>query len=173
MYGYNGFGKEIQDKSTRWMFAAIKKKQIPEYPASCECCGQTRGKIGYHAESYAVPFGPHIVAFDVCHLCHVFIHADPQKFGNRRHEYAQKLSEGLQFRNFATFNWAGAKAKYLKAASMPLPIDPEIAQYGDNHDPLLMRRLMDGDFNPQNGFDPFFAPDAKKVLFNTQEALAL
>jgi len=177
MRSYNGFMADVQDKSTRWMFAAIKKKTIPEYPDSCECCGQTEGKIGYHAESYAVPFGPHIVAFDVCHLCHVMIHADPVKYRQRRHEYSVWLSKGHRFRNFATFNWAGAKSKYLNSTALPQPIDPKLYGCADTderlHDTTLMPRIMLGHFDPRQGADPFFAPDAKKVLFNTQEQLAI
>jgi len=177
MRSYNGFTAAVQDKSTRWMFAAIKKKQIPEYPAACDCCGQTEGKIGYHAESYAVPFGPHIVAFDVCHLCHVFIHADRSKYYARIGEYVSQLMQGHRFRNFATFNWAGAKAKYLNAPKLPKPIDPKLYGHLDDrnrlHDIYLMHRIMKGEYNPEFGANPFFAPDTKKVLFHTQEALAL
>ena len=166
-YGYNGFGKAIQDSSTRFMFAAIKKGIIAEYPESCDCCGQTEGKIGYHAESYAVPFGPHIVAFDVCHLCHVMIHADRSEHGRRLREYVASLKLGHRFRNFKSFNWKGAKAKYLNSATLPAPIDPEL--YGENtsHDRDLLDDILREKYNPlQHSELSLYAPPHKVAMFD-------
>lgn len=167
-YGYNGFGKAVQDASTRWMFAQIKKKIIPEYPARCDCCGQTEGKIGYHAESYARPFGPHIVAFDVCHLCHVIIHADRGKYGTRLKEYVAAIENGYRFRNFNSFNWAGAKSKYLNVAELPLPVDPKLYPSTTlQHDAELLHRILSGQYKPTAGtVGEFYAPDHKKALFD-------
>lgn len=166
MYGYNGFGKAVQDASTKWMFAQIKAGILPEYPKKCECCGQTEGKIGYHAESYAVPFGPHIVAFDVCHLCHVMIHADRHKthIRSRVVEYGRALQAGRRFENFRTFDWRGAKAKYLASERLPPPTQ-ESKHAEATHNTDLFHQLIVGAYNPEFDGQQYWAPPHKIELF--------
>jgi hypothetical protein len=92
---YNGFSPRDRDDSFKWQTAQIASGAVP--PATkCDACGETEGLIGYHAEDYSRPFGPHLQAHQLCFRCHMALH--------RRHSsparwqrYIEQLDAGAVF----------------------------------------------------------------------------
>lgn len=115
MKSYNGFTPEQRWKALAWYKAEMKAGRIPA-PSECCACGQKRGRIDYHAEDYSEPFGPHVVRFQLCFLCHMMVHC---RFGNDVAflSYVQAVKAGGQFppeNDFKVF-----ASKYLNGKTLP------------------------------------------------------
>ena len=92
MNSYNGFGSQIRNKSFAWLKAEIAAGRVAP-PSRCQACGETRGHLDYHSESYARPFGPHIYAYQLCFRCHMALHGR-FRFPARWLRYIEQLEAG-------------------------------------------------------------------------------
>lgn len=84
---------------------------IPDRPERCECCGETRGSVGYHAEDYTFPFGPWIYEYALCFRCHMTLHTRRRNPDGWR-RYLDHLSAGVVFKPLPDGAWAAIWAYY-------------------------------------------------------------
>ena len=70
---YNGFSGDQRNRAQRWLNEGFAAGLFPR-PTICRACGQTQGIIDSHAEDYSEPFGPHLLEYPLCVVCHMMLH---------------------------------------------------------------------------------------------------
>jgi hypothetical protein len=70
---YNGFTPAQRNRAQAWLRHQWADGSLPR-PTVCCACGQPEGIIDAHAESYAEPFGPHLMQYPLCFRCHMHLH---------------------------------------------------------------------------------------------------
>lgn len=130
MSPYNGFLPAQRNRADLWLKSQIAQCTL-QPPSKCDACGQTRGRIDYHAEDYSEPFGPHLHQYQLCFACHLLWH------GKRRRPagwqaYLNNLRQGAIFAPHFDRS-LGALSRYDCAESMK----PYITGYGSPRNPLF------------------------------------
>jgi hypothetical protein len=92
---YNGFSPKLREASYEWLKAEIASGRVRS-PQRCQVCGEHRGWIDWHCESYAHPFGTHIYAYELCFRCHMMVHTR-FRFPDRWQRYIAQLEAGVAY----------------------------------------------------------------------------
>lgn len=66
---YNGYSGEVRVQADRKIKVAIELGLIPP-SRQCSVCGETKGRIDYHAENYGRP----LLVAAICQKCHMALH---------------------------------------------------------------------------------------------------
>jgi len=111
MKDYNGFTADQRNRSYAWLKAQWAAGLLPR-PSRCCACGQDRGIIDAHAEDYSEPFGPHLLDYPLCFICHMMVHCRFKAKGawNR---YRAAIAQGYRFPAFFTRNFPAFTKLYL------------------------------------------------------------
>lgn len=100
---YNGYSGETRERSVHWQKAAYLMGLWTK-PTRCEACGETKGVIVGHWETYDEPFALNSEV-GLCSICHLWVHCRKKNPAGWT-RYVALLKMGFRSSNpMMSFNW--------------------------------------------------------------------
>ena len=137
MKDYNGYSGEVRGRGGYWQKGAYLMGLRPA-PSRCAACGQDKGVLCGHWETYEEPFALN-EDITLCSTCHLMVHCRG-RFKARYEQYAENVAAGFTPAVVMTsFDWDGFNKLWLQGPGgewehSPNPGDPE-----------LLRRIASGE----------------------------
>ncbi len=150
---YNSFSSSQRARAGNYRKRMIAEGRIPKFPDRCTACGQTQGAMCYHTEDYSEPHGPHIVAFEICYVCHMMIHCRHRAPDNWR-DYMDGCYAGNTYPAIYGWDFKEFAKIYLTGRGLPAPVATE----GESR--KVLREIAASVYNPnRNPSMKGWAPD--------------
>ena len=130
MKDYNGFSGEVRGRGGYWQKGAYMIGLRPK-PSKCAACGQDKGVITGHWETYFEPFALN-EDIPLCSTCHLMVHCRG-RFKDRFAKYAENVAVGFTpVKVMHSFDWNGFRKTWLEGETggewepSPNPGDPDL-----------------------------------------------